>query len=142
MTTPNTYHKDLAHLPPALQPLTGRARWVVWRWEQRTAKDGTAKWTKPPYQTQYPSQHAKSDDPDTWGSHQDAVAAWTAGHADGIGYMLWGASIGAIDLDRCVDPNSAKLDLWVEQLLAEANGAYKETTVSGCGLRVLGTIDR
>jgi hypothetical protein len=139
---PNTYHKDLAHLPPALQPLTGHARWVVWRWEQRTTKDGSAKWTKPPYQTQYPSQHAKSDDPDTWGSHQDAVAAWTAGHADGIGYMLWGASIGAIDLDRCVDPNSAKLDLWVEQLLAEANGAYKETTVSGCGLRVLGTIDR
>ena len=146
MDKPNTYHKNLAHLPPALQPLTAQPRWLVWRWEERTTKDGKQKWTKPPYQARYPFQHAKSDDPDTWGSHQDAVAAMQAGHADGIGYALMNSGIGAIDLDHCVGPASNELEDneledWARQILTEANGAYKETTVSGTGCRIIGTAD-
>src|SRR5262249_11385197 len=84
-----------------------------------------------------PSQHAKSDDPDTWGSHRDAVEAVASGNADGIGYALMDSGIGAIDLDHCVDGNA--VDTWAEQLDEEASGAYRETTVSGAGLRVIGT---
>jgi hypothetical protein len=138
MDKPNTYYKNLAHLPPALQPLTMEPRWLIWRWEQRTNKDGAVKWTKPPYQARYPDQHAKSDDPDTWGNHHDAVAAMRAGHADGIGYALMGSGIGAIDLDHCVDLESSEVEDWARQLLIEANGAYKETTVSGTGCRIIG----
>jgi hypothetical protein len=141
MEKPNTYHKNLAHLPPALQPLTEQPRWLVWRWEERTTKDGRVKWTKPPYQARFPTQHARSDDPDTWGSHEDAVAAMRAGHADGIGYALMGSGIGAIDLDHCVDLESSELEDWARQILTEANGAYKETTVSGTGCRVIGKAD-
>jgi len=141
MEKPNTYYKNLAHLPQALRPLTEQARWVVWRWEPRTTKDGNQKWTKPPYQARHPSQHAKSDDPDTWGRHEDAVAAMRAGHADGIGYALMGSGIGAIDLDHCVDLESSELEDWAKQILTEANGAYKETTVSGAGCRIIGKAD-
>src|SRR5262249_20473045 len=73
------------------------------------------------------------------GSYADAVAAVAAGNADGIGYMLKDSNIGAIDLDHCVDQESTKLEPWAEQLCGEANGAYQEITVSGGGLRIIGT---
>src|SRR5258708_6790804 len=102
MNKPETYHNNLARLPRPLQPLAAQPRWVIWRWEQRTNKDGAVKWTKPPFIAKYPNHHAKSDDPETWGSHQDAAAAVKAGHADGIGYALMGSGIGALDLDHCI----------------------------------------
>jgi hypothetical protein len=137
---PRTHNADLAHLPPALVPLTEEQRWVVWPWELRTTKSGKAKWTKPPRQARDPKRNARSNDPTTWGSYSDAVAAVEAGKADGIGYMLKDSNIGAIDLDHCVDKESTKLESWAEQLTNEANGAYQEITVSGGGLRIIGTV--
>jgi hypothetical protein len=134
---PKTFCADLAHLPEALIPLTEQKRWVVWPWELRVSKTGKEKWTKPPRQARDPRRNARSNDPSTWGAYDDAVAAVTAGNADGIGYMLKDSNIGAIDLDHCVD--DTKLDRWAEQLREEANKAYWETTVSGAGLRIIGT---
>jgi hypothetical protein len=139
-TKPRTYNADLAHLPSALVPLTEEQRWVVWPWELRTTKSGKEKWTKPPRQARDPRRNARSNDPSTWGSYADAVAAVAAGNADGIGYMLKDSNIGAIDLDHCVDKESTKLEPWAEQLCGEANGAYQEITVSGGGLRIIGTV--
>jgi len=139
-TKPRTYNADLAHLPAALVPLTEEHRWVVWPWELRVTKNGKEKWTKPPRQARDPRRNARSNDPSTWGSYSDAVAAVAAGNADGIGYMLKDSNIGAIDLDHCVDQESTKLDSWAEQLCGEANGAYQEITVSGGGLRIMGTV--
>jgi hypothetical protein len=137
---PQTHSRNLDNLPPALLPLTEQERWVVWPWELRRSKSGAEKWTKPPRMARYPGQNARSNDPSTWGTYQDAVAAVKAGAADGIGYMLLGSGIGAIDLDHCVDRRDAKLDLWAEQLHDEADGAYQEITVSGGGLRIIGTV--
>jgi len=137
-TKPRTYNADLAHLPSALVPLTEEQRWVVWPWELRTTKSGKEKWTKPPRQARNPRRNARSNDPSTWGSYADAVAAVAAGNADGIGYMLKDSNIGAIDLDHCVDQESTKLEPWAEQLCGEANGSYQEITVSGGGLRIIG----
>jgi hypothetical protein len=138
MDKPKTFNGDLQHLPAALLPLTKQERFVIWRWEWRARKDGSGKWTKPPYQARHPSALAKSNDPATWGSYQDAIAAVVAGSADGIGYALQGASVGAVDLDHVRDPNTGGLIGWAEALSAEANGAYRETTVSGSGLRLIG----
>src|SRR5262249_61297183 len=137
---PRTHNADLAHLPPALVPLTEEQRWVVWPWELRTTKSGKAKWTKPPRQAHDPRRNARSNDPATWGNYMDAVAAVAAGNADGIGYMLKDSNIGAIDPDHSADQESTKLDSWAEQLAAKANGAYQEITVSGGGLRIMGTV--
>jgi primase-polymerase (primpol)-like protein len=139
ITKPRTHNADLAQLPPALVPLTEEQRWVVWPWELRTTKSGKAKWTKPPRQARDPKHNARSNDPTTWGSYTDAVAAVEAGKADGIGYMLKESNIGAIDLDHCIDQD--RLEPWAERLCGEANGAYQEITVSGCGLRIIGTVN-
>jgi hypothetical protein len=136
---PRTHNADLTRLPPALRPLTEQERWVVWDWEMRKTKSAE-KWTKPPRQARNPNRNARSNDPSTWGTYADAVAAVSAGNADGIGFMLKESSIGAIDLDHCVDQESTKLDSWAEQLRSEANGAYQEITVSGSGLRIIGTV--
>jgi hypothetical protein len=135
---PRTFNGDLQHLPAALLPLTQEQRFVIWRWEWRARKGGGGKWTKPPYQTRYPREPAKSNDPATWGSYQDAVAAVAAGEADGIGFMLKDASVGAVDLDHVRDPDTGQLVGWAAALSAEADGAYREPTVSGGGLRLIG----
>jgi hypothetical protein len=140
MEKPRTYNADLARLPAALLPLTQENRWVVWPWELRTTKGGAQKWTKPPRQACDPSRNARSNDPSTWATYADAVAAVKAGKADGIGYMLKDSNIGAIDLDHCVDRETAKLIPWAEQLHDEALSAYQEITVSGGGLRIIGTV--
>ena len=59
--------------------------------------------------------------------------------ADGIGYMLLGSDIAAGDLDHCRDPETDTVDAWADDVSAAANGAYREITVSGSGLRIIGT---
>ena len=138
---PRTFQGDLENLPVALAPLTQQNRWVVWSWEERTRKDGTTTWTKPPFNARSPQDNAKSDDPTTWSSYEEAVKAVAAGDADGIGYALLGADIGAGDLDHAKDGASGVIEPWAAQLTAEADGAYIETTVSGAGLRAIGKVN-
>jgi hypothetical protein len=54
---------------------------------------------------------------------------------------LQGACIGAGDLDHCRDPETGAIDDWAEERRAEAPGCYAEITVSGCGLRIIGTVN-
>jgi primase-polymerase (primpol)-like protein len=135
---PKTHCGDLTHLPRALLPLTTEKRWVVWPWELRVNKGGKEKWTKPPRQARDPKHNARSNDPATWGSYDDAVAAVAAGNADGVGYMLLGSGVGAVDLDHVLEEDGKPIR-WAEQLCAEAAAAYQERTVSGAGLRIIGT---
>ena len=95
-------------------------------------------WDKPPLQASNPDLSAKSNDPATWGTYADAVAAVEMGKADGIGYMLADDDLGAVDLDHCHDPETGKIDAWAQKEIDAANGAYVEVTVSGRGLRILG----
>jgi hypothetical protein len=126
---------NLAALPQALAPLCAQERWVIWRWTR--GKNG--KWTKPPFCAAQPDQHAANNDPATWTHHSTAVAAVSAGEAHGIGFALPGSDISAIDLDKCRDPETGKLDAWAQAIIDGAPGAYVETTVSGTGVRIIGT---
>lgn len=137
---PCTYVADLAHLPRALQHLTALRRWVIWRWELRTKSNGEQAWTKPPFQCRYPKAQAKSNDPNTWGSYAEAVAAVIAGQADGIGFMLKNSEVAAADLDHVRDAQTGELLGWAKRLFVEADQLelYVEVTVSGSGLRFIG----
>jgi hypothetical protein len=139
MQKPHTYIADLACLPKALAHLSGHRRWVVWRWELRKKKNGEA-WTKPPYQAGNPKVSAKSNDPGTWGSYAEAIAAVASGLADGIGFMLLDSEIAAADLDHVRDAATGELLGWAERMRLEAvkRGLYVEVTVSGRGLRFIG----
>jgi hypothetical protein len=140
--TPTYYSGDLLHLPPALQELTDEKRWVIWSWTRRQKKAGEWKWTKPPRQPCDPAKNARSNDPSTWASYAQAVRRWKDGEADGIGFMLLGSGIGASDLDHCcrydAERDKVKIDQWARKLCKEADSAYREVTVSGQGLRIIG----
>jgi primase-polymerase (primpol)-like protein len=51
-------------------------------------ENGAGKWTKPPRQPRNPQQYAKNNDPNTWGTYEEALAAFDAGQCDGIGFNL------------------------------------------------------
>ena len=51
---PVTYCNDSARPPQAIAELCATPNWVVWRW----TKNGSGKWTKPPFQSRFPSRLA------------------------------------------------------------------------------------
>jgi hypothetical protein len=131
---PQTYNGNFADPPKALARLCLMPNWVLWKWQLNEKGD----WTKPPYKASNPKQHAKSNNPETWSDRHTAVNAVLAGKADGIGFALTDTEIGAVDLDHCRDPKTGAYDEWVQRILDAAPNAYKETTVSGTGLRIIG----
>ena len=111
-----------------------------WEWREKEGKPGEGKWTKPPIQcgTGWPA-YASTDDPSTWGTYEAAVARVRNGQADGIGYCLQGADIGAADLDDCHDWDTKAIVPWAQAIIDRApKGTYCEITVSGSGLRLIG----
>lgn len=132
---PVTQQGDLSALPAALSDLTRMPRWVVWRWVHVPDRQ---RWSKVPYQAAHASQKAKSNDPATWGDYRTAVAAVMSQRADGIGFMLLDADIAAFDLDDCRDVASGLIAPWAIALIQDC-ASYAEVTVSGTGIRIIGT---
>jgi hypothetical protein len=118
---------DVERIPTAMR---AARRWVCWRPDQR---DG--KWTKVPVNARTLNL-AKSNDPTTWSTFDDAVRATTADPGLGIGFMLGDGWLG-VDLDGVVDPATGKItDPEVEAWLA-TTASYVETTPSKTGLHVI-----
>lgn len=116
------------------QEIKGLPQWCLWRWEK--PKD---KWTKPCYSAK--GGMAKSNDPKTWASFQDALKAYEGGTWDGIGFMLTPPFVG-IDLDSCIDSEGRPRD-WAGAVLDQIK-SYAETSPSGRGYKILckGTITK
>jgi hypothetical protein len=64
-----TYCGDVARLSSALAPLSEMVNWVIWRW----TKNGNGKWSKPPFQSEFPSSAARNNAEATWSSHAAAA---------------------------------------------------------------------
>ena len=134
-TAPRTFNGDITALPPALKPLSEIDHWVAWLW----TRGNGSKWTKPPLQPRSPNRRAKNNDPATWSSHAEAAHVVQERLAHGIGFVLTGTEIAAIDLDHCRDSETGAIDGWAQAIIDRASDAYIEVTVSGSGLRVVGT---
>ncbi len=115
------------NIPEELKSLK---QWVIWRGVRR--KD---RMTKVPYSVATGGK-ASSTDPDTWCPFEDALACYTAGNADGIGFVfaLEGGIVG-VDLDKCVG-DAGEVAPQAESIV-RALGSYAEYSVSGKGLHVL-----
>jgi AAA domain len=74
----------------------------------------------------------------TWSSHEHACTAFERGHVTGIGFVLFDTDICAFDIDNCRDPATGEIDPVAMSLVNRAN-SYTEVTVSGTGLRIIGT---
>jgi hypothetical protein len=127
-------------LPPALASLEAQPRWVVWRYEQ---KPGSDKPTKVPYQARYPAMKASSTNPETWGTHAEAVETFERSRTglrqtfDGVGFVLTDSEFAAFDIDNCRDKDTGIIHEKVWDLIRRCN-SYTEITPSGTGLRIIG----
>jgi len=123
-------------LPPQLDKiptdLKKKRQWVVWRAEGQAGM----KPIKVPYDPTLPNCRAKSNDPQSWGTYEQAEAAYLEGEHTGIGFVLNGGGMVGIDIDNCVldsVPSSASMDL-----MRQLGVKYIELSPSGTGLRGFG----
>jgi hypothetical protein len=134
-----------------LQTLKENDQWVAWGYFCRD-KDCGAELspddhecpecgedrTKPPLSPGDSRYYAMSNDPDTWGSYEEAVAYHERDdtHTHGVGYMLSesGVVVG-LDLDGCRHPETGELEPWAEEIVERVD-SYTEVSPSETGLRI------
>lgn len=119
-----------AALIDAPAELRDRRSWLVWRFEQRPGQD---KPTKPPYIAGPGLTHAKTSDPSTWRTFEEAEAHLDA--FDGLGIVL-GGGLAGVDLDDCRDPATGVIASWALDVI-ERLDSYTELSPSGTGLHIL-----
>lgn len=115
--------------------LRERAQWVLWR---NVMKSGRP--TKVPYQATAPAIEARSNDPDTWSTFDEAVTAVGEGGVDGLGFVFT-KSDPFIGVD--LDVKGKALAGWQTDII-EALGSYAEFSPSKVGAHVIvnGQLDR
>jgi hypothetical protein len=117
--------------PPALAHLCDKPIWVAWAYVWK-AKAG--KWDKPPINP-HTGKMAKVNDPQTWGSFDEALAAVKRYKLAGVGLMLVkDGGVTGVDLDDCITDADGFTPLVAEVL--DYNETYAECSPSGKGLRL------
>ncbi|MEE8392453.1 MAG: DNA primase, partial [Anaerolineae bacterium] len=110
--------------------LKARSQWICWRSEKRRGKV-----TKVPY---IPGtiRCARSNDPSTWRTFEEAMASCRRGGFDGVSYAF-SADDGftGIDLDHSVS-DCGILEPWALQIVQELN-SYAEWSPSGHGVHII-----
>jgi putative DNA primase/helicase len=110
-------------------------QWVLWKWEQRPDKTtGELKWTKPPYQIN--GQHAESDNPATWATFDQSVAATEQYCTSEIGIVVTkNDELAGVDLDHCRNPETGVIEPWAMKIVRALN-SYTEFSPSGTGVHI------
>lgn len=109
------------------QALRAEPRWVVWRSVTRGGKP-----TKAPFRPS--GDPAKSTDPATWCSFEEALAASEVGRFDGIGFVL-GDGWAGVDLDKARAGNEGPFDPWAQRII-DRLATYAEVSPSGRGVKL------
>lgn len=122
----------LAVIPEAIpSELTERHQWVAWR---HVARDG--KYTKLPLDVNT-GRNAKSDDPETWASFEEALSYYSRAHVNGIGYVFARDDpYTGIDLDDCRDPVTGEIKAWAKEVLEDCQPTYAEVSPSRRGVKL------
>lgn len=109
------------------------AQWVGWEYGE-PRKNG--KHEKIPINPRT-GRRAKTDDPKTWGTFEEAIRQVGELGLDGIGFVFTENDpfIG-IDFDDCRDPISGNVQAWALKAI-EAFGSYSEVSPSGTGVKVI-----
>ena len=127
--------------PPILenipQELREIKRWVTWNAEAPVGE----KPKKVPYVPGVVGRKASSTDPTTWGTCDQAFDSYGIGYMlwdslDGVGLVLNGDGLVAVDLDNCVVDGKPSEESMA--LLDSLEAGYIEISPSGKGLRAFG----
>lgn len=117
---------NIQNIPKSLRD---NGRWCCWRYEERPSGR-----TKVPYNP-LTGYGAKSTDPKTFGSFDQALFAKDMCGYDGIGIGIFG-DICAIDIDHCLDAETGAFSDMAAQIM-KIMDSYTEFSPSGEGLRIL-----
>jgi primase-polymerase (primpol)-like protein len=80
---------------------------------------------------------ASSTDTLTWRTFKEAIQALRTGRYDGVGFVFSsGDPFAGVDLDKCRNPETGKLDEWAEKIV-EDFGGYAEASPSGTGVHII-----
>ena len=115
--------------------LTALRQWVNWRYEERDGKR-----TKAPIDAKSNGRlaYAKSNDPSTWASFDDALAA-CGRHPElaGVGFCFSpDDGLTGLDLDHVIDLVTGEVRPEAAEILQRFAGTYCEVSPSGTGLRL------
>lgn len=113
------------------------AQWVAWKLVERNGK-----FTKVPINP-YTGNNAKANDPQTWGTFEQALnfyenAKHNGTECNGIGFVFTESDpYFGVDLDKCCDPQTKILEPWAQEIIDGLN-TYSETSQSGTGIHSIG----
>jgi len=110
--------------------LSAIPRWVLWR---------DVKGKKVPFSV-LTGQPIKINASNVGWSFEDAVQAMECRKCEGVGIILNGDGLVAVDLDDCLSCSGELVD-GVQQLLMDLNAGYVEISPSGRGLHLFGIVD-
>jgi hypothetical protein len=138
MTAERTADFAIDYFAAVPAELRARAQWVGFRLVDTGEKhdDGTPVLDKPPVNP-HTNQLAKINDPTTWGSFDEAVAAVKRYKLSGVMFALTDADPYAFtDLDHVIDPVSGAIQPWAQAVVERVN-TYTERSVSGTGIHLI-----
>jgi hypothetical protein len=124
---------QLENVPEELKKLPC---WVVWRAEGAPGM----KPKKMPYDPTLCNYRAKSNDSETWGTYEQAVAAYLEGGFTGIGFVLNDEGVVGIDLDHCIVDGKPSVEAMA--VMHNLGVEYIEVSPSGTGLRGFGYAEK
>jgi hypothetical protein len=80
---------------------------------------------------------ARVNNPDTWGTFQQAQKAVLSGRFDRLGFVLTKSDpFVGVDLDACRDPKTGVIAPWAHAVLRRFGRTYTEVSPSGTGIRL------
>ncbi len=120
---------ETKHIPEMLANLP---RWVCWKWIWR---DG--RWTKPPINSTT-GKEAKTNDPTTWVTHSEAMAAYHQNKEyAGIGFVFCeDDGIMGVDVDSCLNADGSLTETGIKAV-EHFGDSYCEVSPSGSGLKFI-----
>ena len=133
-TSASSFEPEVMAVHPEGIPhaLKARPQWVVWKREERDGKP-----TKVPY-SPVSFERASTTDLMTWGSFEDAFAAWRIDNFDGVAFCFCSADpFVGIDIDACRNPETGEIEEWAQHLIEKFEGAYIEVSPSGKGVHII-----
>ncbi|HEX8552181.1 MAG TPA: AAA family ATPase [Abditibacteriaceae bacterium] len=111
--------------------LKTQRQWVIWSWTW----NGT-RWTKPPLNPTT-GKPAKTNDPSTWGTFDDALAAFQHGDGDGLGFVFNNNNYTVVDYDDKRNPETGDI---TEKDVAdelEVLNSFTEISPTGTGFHCI-----
>jgi KaiC/GvpD/RAD55 family RecA-like ATPase len=115
--------------PNIPQELKDRKQWVLWRTVKRP---GGA--TKVPFSIN--GTCAKSNDPTTWDTYENASRSFAIGNWDGIGFVFSADDpYTGIDLDGCRNPETGIVLPWAKEIILQL-ATYAEVSPSKTGVKL------